>query len=78
LWAFYLASWVSWGAAAAVTEVEASILGKGLGVEHREPLPRIYIELGWRLSGVENLSGNVHVRLTVQQPAGHVGVGGYW
>jgi len=64
--------------AAAVTEVEASILGKGLGVERREPLPRIYIELGWRLSGVENLSGNMHVRLTVQQPAGHVRVGGYW
>jgi len=37
-------------------------LGEGLGVERREPLPRIYIELGWRLSGVENLGGNVHVR----------------
>jgi len=62
--------------AAAVTEVEASILGEGLGVERREPLPRIYIELRWQLSGVKNLGGNVHVRLTVQQPTGHVGVGG--
>jgi len=52
-------------------------LGEGLGVERREPLLRIYIELGWRLSGVENLGGNVHVRLTMQQPAGYAGVRGY-
>jgi len=51
---------------AAVIEVKASILGKGLSVERREPLPRIYIELGWRLSGVKNLGGNVHVYLTVR------------
>jgi len=53
-------------------------LGEGLSVERREPLPRIYIELGWWLSGVKNLGGNMHVRLTVQQPAGHAGVRGYW
>ena len=39
--------------AAGVTEVEASVLGNNPGVEHREPLPCIYIELEWRLSGVD-------------------------
>ena len=39
--------------AAGVTEVGASILDENLGVERREPLPRIYVELGWRLSGVD-------------------------
>ena len=43
--------------AAGVTEVEASILDKNLGVERREPLPRVYIELGWRLSGVNRHAG---------------------
>ena len=38
-----MAGWVSRGVAAGVTEVEASILGEVLGVERREPLPRIYI-----------------------------------
>ena len=28
-------------------------LGEDLGVERREPLPRIYIELGWQLSDVD-------------------------
>ena len=34
-----------------VTKVGASILNKNLSIERRELLPRIYIELGWRLSG---------------------------
>jgi hypothetical protein len=52
LWAFYLASWVSWGTAVGVIEVEASILGEDLGVKHREPLLYIYravlIDKFWR------------------------------
>ena len=39
--------------AAGVTEVGASILDENLGVERRESLPHIYIELGWRLSSVD-------------------------
>ena len=43
--------------AAEVTEVEASILDKDLGVECREPLLCIYAELWWRLSGIDRRAG---------------------
>ena len=29
-----------------------SILDENLGIERREPLPRIYIKLRWQLSGI--------------------------
>ena len=39
--------------AARLTKVGASIFDENLGVERREPLPHIYIELGWKLSGID-------------------------
>ena len=52
LLAIYLTDRISYSAAAGVTKVGASILDKNLSVERKEPLPRIYIELRWRLSSV--------------------------
>ena len=37
---------------AGVTKIKVSILDKNLSIEYREPLQCIYIELGWRLRGV--------------------------
>ena len=47
-----------------------SILDENLGVEHREPLLRIYIELGWRLSGINryasvNFGGNKSIYTSI-------------
>ena len=43
--------------AAGVTKVGASILDENLSAERREPSPRIYIELGRRLSGIDRRAG---------------------
>jgi hypothetical protein len=69
--------------AAGVTEVGASILEENHSVERREPLPRICIELRWRLSGINrrasvNFGGDkstLRLRLIVLQLAGLAGVG---